>query len=259
MAVVLIARRNGDVDSLKEAYDNAQPIDNGAGRSFWGAPASLRNRRQSFLHHRCLGIRRGCACSVRQQRVRRDLDVGWISFPQSCRSHDPSAPRDRATAVRMNWDAAAGAQVCSNSRHLGALLHPRDTQGLPGRASPADLERAADRLGIYQLGETPRPERGLGVEGHPPRSSFLGLQKDREWNQGAIGEVPALSVYVYSQSLLISPPQVSLPLPPVSLSNPGPPVNPSFPALPLMTSLPPFPLRNCRSCLPRKRSSKSDP
>jgi hypothetical protein len=51
----------------------------------------------------------------------------------------------------------AGAQVCSCILEI--------LKGCPvERALHADLERAADRLGIYQLGETPRPERGLGVK-----------------------------------------------------------------------------------------------
>jgi hypothetical protein len=81
MAVMLIARFDGDVGQLRQAYDRAHALimsRGGGGDRRRGAAPSLRDRRPSPVHHRRVGVGGAGAHAVGQRGIRRGADLGWL-------------------------------------------------------------------------------------------------------------------------------------------------------------------------------------
>lgn len=96
VAVMLIARFDGDVEELKQAYDRAHRLI----MERPGPPiGELRRERRRPAPHRRVGVRGAPADAVRESRVRGDADISGLSVAHHCRHHDPAAPRHGASSV----------------------------------------------------------------------------------------------------------------------------------------------------------------
>jgi hypothetical protein len=103
MAVMLIARFDGDVGQLRQAYDKGACADHEPRGRDWrrGTAPPLRDRRRSPVHHRRVGVAGARPCALGQRGVRGRADLGWLPVTKDCRYHHPGAARNRATALKQ--------------------------------------------------------------------------------------------------------------------------------------------------------------